>query len=76
MSHLHDKADEAVRIEKAQAILDRALERLIRKLDRAVTQLEIIGENDIGLLNYKFADRYHAATETMRIIVRDLTSDV
>lgn len=53
--------------------LEFAFERLTGDLKRHVEALEEIGENDVGLLNYDLARRFHSGTETLRKLLDEIT---
>jgi excinuclease UvrABC nuclease subunit len=58
--------------EQYQKQIDQAFRRLITKLDKHVMALEAIGENDMGLLHFHKAQRFHTATESLRTVVNEL----
>src|SRR5262249_38309830 len=46
--------------------------RLVERLDRVASELERMGEFDMGLLQYRLAKRFHKLTEQMRQLTTDL----
>jgi len=50
----------------------RAYVRLVTRLDYIVSELERLGENDMGIVQEHIAGQFHSATDSLRGLTRDL----
>jgi hypothetical protein len=49
--------------------------QLVRKLDSIVQQMEVLGENEMGVLHKHTAGRFHDAVDMLRAMSQDLKQD-